>query len=245
MDQQVSSPLGIKRAYAGSDVAPGYVRRRFEGEIHRLLHDRQAAAINRAIERTRPARILEIAPGPGRLTRDVRPTGPLICLEYNAGMIEQGRPACAGRATWARGDAFRLPFGRSFGLIYSFRFVRHFRREDRGRLYAEVGRALEPGGLFVMDAVNELASRPLREASPGDYPIHDELYTRDRLRDELREAGLDLVSLEPVQKFYQWQYRSQILLGPRSAGLNRLVIRGLERLPRRDGLEWIVTCRRG
>ena len=26
--------------------------------------------------------------------------------------------------------------------------------------------------------------------------------------------------------------------------LNRLVIRGLERLPRRDGLEWVVTCRR-
>jgi len=47
-----------------------------------------------------------------------------------------------------------------------------------------------------------------------------------------------------VQKVFGLQARSQVILGPRSKLANRLLIRGLEVLPRREGLEWIVTCRR-
>jgi hypothetical protein len=83
----------------------------------------------------------------------------------------------------------------------------------------------------------------LREAHPEEYPIYDKLYRADELREELIEAGLEPVALEPVQRCYRWQSLSQVLLGPRAGWTNRLVIRGLERLPARDGLEWIVTCR--
>ena len=70
------------------------------------------------------------------------------------------------------------------------------------------------------------------------------LHRPERLRVELAGAGLEPLALQPVQKFYRWQYRSQVLLGPRSNWLNRRLIRGLESLPRREGLEWVVTCRR-
>jgi ubiquinone/menaquinone biosynthesis C-methylase UbiE len=169
----------------------------------------------------------------------------LACLEYSEAMIDVGREVCAGTATWLRADAFILPFGESFDLVYSFRLLRHFRRPDRDRLYAEIRRVLRPGGFFLMDAVNERLSRPLREAHPAQYLIYDKLYRPYELRTELGTAGFDTVRLEPVQKCYRWQYASQVLLGPRANLLNRLVIRGLERLPRPDGLEWIVTCRRG
>ena len=95
-----------------------------------------------------------------------------------------------------------------------------------------------------MDAVNRRVSRPFRAASPEQYPIYDKLYRPDELRDELTRSGLEPVALEPVHKFYRWQYRSQVLLGPRADWLNRLLIRALESLPAREGLEWIVTCRR-
>jgi SAM-dependent methyltransferase len=234
----------IKASYSGGDVAGQYVAGRFANELHGLLHDRQVAAVQRLFNRLRPARALEIAPGPGRLTRAVRPNGLLVCLEYNEGMIAHGRQACAGKAQWVRGNGFQLPFGPVFDLVYSFRFVRHFHRADRDRLYAEVRRVLRPGGHFLFDAVNERVSRPLRAARPDEYPIYDHLYHPGELRQELAEAGLEPLDLAPVQKCYPWQYRSQVLLGPRCHWLNRLVIRALERLPRRDGLEWIVTCRR-
>lgn len=239
----LASEEEIKASYGGEAVAGNYIAERFQSEFHRLLHDRQVAAVQRVIDRLRPEQTLEIAPGPGRLTRHIRPTGGLVCLEYNEGMLNQGRAACP-KATWVQGNAFQLPFESPFDFVYSFRFVRHFHLEDRKRLYAEVRRVLKPGGVFVMDAVNERLSRPLREAHPEDYPIYDKLYRPDALRAELAEAGLGAVELEPVQKCHSWQYRSQVLLGPRSNRLNRLVIRCLERLPRREGLEWIVVCSR-
>jgi ubiquinone/menaquinone biosynthesis C-methylase UbiE len=235
---------GLHRFYEDREVAEKYVSARFASELNQLLHDRQVSTINRLTEAVRPQRMLEIATGPGRITRDARPSGTFVCLEYNEVMIALGRAACQQKIGWVCGDGFHLPFAQVFDLVYSFRFIRHFQREDRNRLYAALRRVIKPRGYFVMDAVNEKVSRPLRENHPSDYPIYDKLYRREELRNELFEAGLETVKMLPVQKYYRWQYRSQVLLGPRATWANRLLIRALERLPRSDGLEWIVTCRR-
>jgi SAM-dependent methyltransferase len=160
-------------------------------------------------------------------------------------MIEQGRAACPpDHCTWVRGNGFQLPVGPHFDLAYTFRFVRHFHRADRERLYAELRRALRPGGWLVLDAVNRRISEPLRQAHPEEYPVYDQLYHPAELLEELAQAGFGEITLEPVQKRWTLQSRCQTLLGPRMGWLNRFVIRALERLPARDGLEWIVTCRR-
>lgn len=240
----LASESELQQAYRGEASAARYIDVRFASELHRLLHDRQVAAVQRLMAQARPHKILEIAPGPGRLTRHLQPTGMLVCLEYNEGMIVHGRPACGERALWVRGNGFQLPFGQYFDLVYSFRFVRHFHRADRERLYSEIRRVLRPGGYVVLDAVNERVSKPLREAHPDEYAVYDKLYRLPDLCDELKQAGLAPLQLQPVQKWYTWQYRSQVFLGPRASWLNRWVVRGLEALPRREGLEWIVTCRR-
>jgi ubiquinone/menaquinone biosynthesis C-methylase UbiE len=234
----------LQKTYKGEAIAGRYSDERFRSELHRLLHKKQVEVVNAAVELFRPARILEIAPGPGRVTRDLVSANVLVCLEYNDGMIEYGRSACDGKTAWVRGDGFQLPFGQVFDMVYSFRFVRHFHDRDRERLYAEIKRVLRPGGYFLMDAVNERVSKPLREAHPEEYPLYDKLYQPDELRRELTSAGLEPVELLPIQKSFRWQYRSQVLLGPRINWANRLAIRALERLARTDGLEWIVTCRR-
>jgi ubiquinone/menaquinone biosynthesis C-methylase UbiE len=240
----LASETEIRKAYQGETIAARYVRERFTNELHGLLHARQVAAIQTTMDEIRPARSLEIAPGPGRLTREIRPTGKLLCLEFNEGMLAEGRRASGDRAMWVRGNGFQLPFAQEFDLIYSFRFVRHFHEADRARLYAEIRRVLKPGGLFLMDAVNERISKPLRDANPEEYAIYDKLYRPDQLRQELAGAGLDLVKMAPVQKCFRWQAGCQWLVGPRCRWLNRLMIRTLELMPRREGLEWIVTCRR-
>jgi SAM-dependent methyltransferase len=244
MSQTLYTKEQIQATYADPVFASEYIDRRFASELGLLLHDRQVSVVNRIIEEAQPKRILEIAPGPGRITRDVRPTGKFVCLEFNEAMITLGRTACRADIGWVRGDGFRLPFAQAYDFVYSFRFVRHFRRPDREQLYAGLRQALKPGGYFVMDAVNEKVSKPLRDAHPEEYPIYDKLYRPDELRKELSGAGLEPVELLPVHKLFRWQYRSQILLGPRADWINRLVIRALERLPKAQGLEWIVTCRR-
>ena len=244
MSQSLFTKEQIRGAYADVGCASDYVERRFVSELNILLHEKQVSVVKALMKQVRPKQTLEIAPGPGRLTRDVQSCGSLVCLEYNDAMIQVGRKVCK-RVAWVRGDGFDLPFASEFDFVYSFRFIRHFHREDRERLYAGLRRVIKPGGYFVMDAVNERISKPLRESCPDAYPIYDKLYRPEELRRELSEAGLEPLEMVPVQKYYPWQYRSQVLLGPRANWANRLLIRTLERLPRADGLEWIVTCRCG
>src|SRR5437773_7026293 len=172
----LASETEIQQAYQGEDRAARYIQARFINEVHNLLHDRQVATVQRLLHQARPQKILEIAPGPGRLTRHLQPSGMLVCLEYNEGMIAHGQPACGERTQWVRGNGFQLPFAPCFDLVYSFRFVRHFHHADRERLYGEIRRVLRPGGYFVMDAVNERLSKPLRDAHPEEYPVYDKLY---------------------------------------------------------------------
>ncbi|RIK80387.1 MAG: hypothetical protein DCC68_11180 [Planctomycetota bacterium] len=236
----------IQASYRDRAVAERYIANRFESELMRLLHERQVGVVNGVMGAHRPGRTLEIAPGPGRLTRDVRPAGELACLEYNEAMIAQGRAACPESVRWVQGNAFELPFEpETFDFAYSFRFIRHFHRDDRRRLHDQIRRVLRPGATFVFDAVNRAVSEPLRLADPAAYPIYDKLYaSADEIRAELREDGFDMVACLPVQRRFAAQYRAQVLLGPRSRLIARAVIRTLERLGGREPLEWIVTCRR-
>ncbi|HXG11715.1 MAG TPA: class I SAM-dependent methyltransferase, partial [Gemmataceae bacterium] len=88
----LSTEAEIEASYR--DGAAQYVADRFRAGLHRLLHERRVAAVQRVIDQI-------------------------------------------------------------FDLVYTFRFVRHFRRSDRERLYVQVRRVLKPGGYFVLDAVNE------------------------------------------------------------------------------------------
>ena len=88
---QLCTENEIQSAYSGERMAASYVANRFQSELNRLLHERQVAAVNRVMSEARPQHALEIAPGPGRVTRDVRPAQQLTCLEFNEGMIEEGR----------------------------------------------------------------------------------------------------------------------------------------------------------
>jgi SAM-dependent methyltransferase len=165
-------------------------------------------------------------------------------------MIEVGRKACDPAVEWVQGDAFALPeggpFASPFDMVYTFRFIRHFERGDRARLYAQIARVLRPGGWLVMDAVNAEVSGPLRAEHPEDYPIYDKLYQDlDELSEEMKEAGFSLVGTVSVQRSFPLAHRVQCLVGPRSRWLNRQLIRTIEHLSRGPGLEWVVTCRRG
>lgn len=234
----------IKAAYHGESTARDYVAERFESQLMRMLHEAQVREVNRVMTANRPRRTLEIAPGPGRVTREVNPAGELVCLEYNEGMIEEGKRACGDHVEWHRGDAFDLPFESSFDLVYSFRFVRHFRRADRERLYQQVRRALKPGGRLIVDAVNAQVSASLRQSNPEAYSVYDKLYQDEaELQQELSDAGFVIEQLTPVQRWFRLQYQVQVLVGPRSDWLARKLIRSAETLSRGAALEWVVTCR--
>lgn len=240
----------IRQAYRDETVAQDYVAQRFVEPLGALLHDRQVAALKQVIAAYTPRHVLEIAPGPARLTVEVAPLlqRPPVVIDASAQMLTEARgrlQSVGQRASMIEGDAFQLPFAATFDLAYSFRLIRHFEPAERAKLYRQIGRVLRPGGLLVFDAVNARVSKALRAAArDGEYLHYDALLDADEVTREVRAEGFSVVSLIGVQHRMAWLQRVQVLVSPRSRPLARLA---MELLDRSGGepLEWVVVCRRG
>src|SRR3954471_8039012 len=69
----IEGAAAIRDAYRDDAVARHYIDQRFREPLGALLHDRQRRALQEAVGAVRPRHVLEIAPGPARLTVDVAP----------------------------------------------------------------------------------------------------------------------------------------------------------------------------
>ena len=246
----IEGQIAIRNAYRDDQVAREYIHRRFREPLGALLHARQVACVRDLIRRRRAVDVLEIAPGPARLTVDVAPSLPQggTLMDASAQMLEQARrrmEAAGARWRFVQGDAFALPFGAGFDLVYAFRFIRHFETADRCRTYREIHRVLKPGGVLVFDAVNAAVAAPLRaRAGAGEYRHYDALLDAAGLSRELADAGFSDVRLSGVQRRYPALARIQVLVAPRSRTLARMLMEAVDRAGGGAPLEWIVTCTR-
>lgn len=246
----ITGPTAVRDAYRDDIIARQYVGERFAQPLGAMLHARQVRALNRLIREERPRDILEIAPGPGRLTAAVAGAVPCrrVIVESSAQMLAEAQRRLAhGADCWhlVQGDAFHLPLGATFDLVYVFRLIRHFHARERRELYRQIVRVLRPGGALMFDAVNEAVSAPIRAcARPGEFEHYDALMRPDVLASELLDSGLELRSLEGVQHRYPVLARLQTLVAPRLRPLARVAIELTDRFGGGPPLEWIVTCRR-
>jgi ubiquinone/menaquinone biosynthesis C-methylase UbiE len=245
----ISGIDGIRSAYQDEGVARRYVEERFTTPLGALLHDRQRQVLRSVISAQAEPDVLEIAPGPARLTTSVIDVvGQLTLLDASAEMLGEARRRLSAattdtRYTLVRGDAFCLPFPPRFDLVYSFRLIRHFGPGERLRLYREAARVLKPGGRLVFDAVNQRVYEPMRALADGKQH-YDASLDRQALCAELAAAGFEVESLAGAHHRYATLHRLQVLVAPRSAKLARLAMNVVDRVGGGEPLEWIVVCRR-
>jgi SAM-dependent methyltransferase len=240
----------LRTAYQDDRVAREYIAERFRSPFGALLHARQVHVVRKLIRTEAIEGAVELAPGPARLTVDIAPAlRRVTLLDSSAQMLSEARRRLADRGlsdrvSFLQADAFRLPLRGQSRLVYSFRLIRHFERDDRIRLYRQIASILAPGGWLVFDAINRLVSAPARNrARPGEFEHFDALLRPDELRQELGESGFEVVSLIGAQRRYRALMTSQIYLAPRSAVLARAAMEIIDRLGG-EPLEWIVQCRR-
>lgn len=243
----------IKRAYSTDDVSNGYIEKRFITPIGRLLHEKQVDFVINIINNHKFNNILEIAPGPARLTVDIGTKcngvkGTIVDVNANMIRLAQKKLNKAGLlGSWrvVLGDAFALPLSDKFQLIYTFRFIRHFRRDDRSRIYSQIYRSLDKNGLLVLDAVNYYVSYPLRKKhGKYQYPIYDKLYKYNDFDQELRENGFNILECARVQTNYRLQSLIQKWISPRSDKLAYFLLKIIETAKLGQPLEWIVLCQK-
>jgi ubiquinone/menaquinone biosynthesis C-methylase UbiE len=236
--------------YQDRDVVGSYLKRRTAQPLNGVLHRGQVAFLNRVVAERRPARVLEVAPGPARLTAELHFTGCGVAIDASPQMLAVARDRLRGRpGEWliARADAFQLPVAdHSVDLVYTTKFVRHFQHDDRRRLYTQIRRVLRPGGAFVMDAQNRAVSLPHRERKGLEkYPIYDVLYDLPELIAELQAEQFRVTRVAGLLRHFAVQSRLNRLRRVKLGGLASGLVRLVELLPSRAPSTWMVLCEVG
>ncbi|MDX9703638.1 MAG: class I SAM-dependent methyltransferase [Candidatus Auribacterota bacterium] len=239
----------LKNYYSTEKVSKDYLGQRFTSAIGRVLHEKQVAIVNKIISETGAKSILELACGPARLTCDI------ICADTNCAVdgspamlkIAQQRLKEAGKGSiWKlqEADIFELNMERKFDLIYTFRFIRHFKLDDRKKIYGVIRKHLNDGGSLIFDVVNEKVSAPIREkGQETEYNIYDELYERDGFIAEMEAEGWKVERLIPVHPKFNLLYNIQVYIAPRSNRIAYGMMKFIENKFSSDSLEWIAVCK--
>ncbi len=244
----------VAELYQNTEVAETYVDKRFTLSWSQLLHETQAAQINRVIREFQPEMVVEVAPGPARLTTEIRGIRKGVLIEYSQEMLVQAkqRLGAAGLSSlWEvrHGNAFNLEEQHiQCNFLYTFRFIRHFKQEDRGRLYRGIHECLKYHGLLMFDVVNRTVRQKLdakrRSKSAGELDVYDVTYSADEFNQEMDDHGFEVLSLVPVIRHFGFQSWISYTLDHRIGKRAHNLVRFLECLPSANPLEWIALCRK-
>ncbi|WP_327292254.1 class I SAM-dependent methyltransferase [Streptomyces sp. NBC_01198] len=143
----------------------------------------------------------------------------LTGVDFSAGMLARARttavPAGGPRPRWVRADARALPFDGAFDLVVSFGAFGHFLPAERPGLFAQVRRALRPGGLFAFPiGAPPPVTSPWYWAAAGfdgamrvrnavwrpPFVMYYRTFPYSAVRDDLAAAGFD-VALHALDDF--------------------------------------------
>ncbi|MDE3108860.1 MAG: class I SAM-dependent methyltransferase [Acidobacteriota bacterium] len=147
-----------------------------------------------------PGRILDLGSGAGRLitlVRAARPRARFVALDFSAAMLEQLHAQFEGDPSVrivAHDFDQPLPELGAFGAIVSSFAIHHVHHERKRALYAEIFRALEPGGIFahlehVDSPSRELHAAFLKAIGWEDEDPSNKLLDLDTQMRWLREIG--------------------------------------------------------
>jgi len=249
MNMKINSPEAIRNYYRKRRVASDYLEERFTKPIYFVAHKRQVEIINRWIDKRKPQRILEIAPGPARIIPElsVNEGTAIDCSKEMLDLAKKRAKDAGKKWEFFQGDAFDLPFeDNSFDFIFSFRFIRHFELCDRIRLYKEIRRVLKDDGILAFDAINYNTAKIVRKIlGEKRYKIYDELYKRENLIDEMKKNDFQVIAMEGVMK----HFFTEILISKVSTflGIDKIgkrIIFRLDGIEGKNPLEWAVICKK-
>lgn len=242
----VETPNEIEEYYKDKDIVKKYISKRFTSPIYQLIHQKQVNAINKVIREINPKKLLEIAPGPARLTAELEYENG-ISLDSSEEMLNIAKERMKGKPwRFIKGDAFNLNFENESDLILAFRFIFHFKKEKRDEIYASINKALKKNGFLMFDAINLKKAKKIRKIVGKDgYEVYDKLYTKKELIEELERNNFKNIRLlKSIKRFWTQMLISKISEKIKIQKIGMKIIKKLEKIKGGDPYEWIVICQK-
>ena len=234
----------LRGYYRQKDVAGKYLDKKVGHIVGLYRHQTQVHILRKIIEDYKIKKLLEIAPGPGRLTSEVKVEKGLA-VDSSAEMLNIAQER-VGSENWdfTVGDAMNLQTGQKFDMAMSFRFIWHLSYEQRLTCYHSIRSNVSSNGLVVFDTMfhRPLYMGKLRPANMGQVKLFT-YKNRKELLAELEEAELELIEIHPYFNHTNIQHiigRIGCLLG-RSFAL--ALIKKIDKVKPMFPQESIVVCR--
>jgi SAM-dependent methyltransferase len=188
----------------------GNIPTNYDTHLGPIFFEPFAADIAERVSQLKPQRMLELACGTGRLTRQLAkilpPGGHLVATDINPAMLAfaSGQLFDTPAITWDMVDAEDLPYpGYSFDVVVS-QFGAMFYK-DKIKAYAEARRTLNPGGIFFMLTWDRLENNPVALTAhqtlahffpintPGFFNVPFSYHNEQQIRNEIALAGFGAI----------------------------------------------------
>lgn len=239
----------VASRYQEKEVVSSYISKRFKEPIGILKHKKQVTVLQKLADKSRIAKVLELACGPARLTADLKGDFDGLATDYSPEMLETAKKRLVGNKSWKvkRVDAFDPKIKNKFDMIFTFRFLRHLHEVERNKIYKNIYELLNKEGLFVLDAINERKARWIKLFGGKKRLVtFDKLYTLKELEEELRKNGFRVAKAIPTINSFFSQYtvsKFSKLFGMQRVGY--VLVALMEKVKFfQNPWEWIVICRR-
>ena len=195
MNTQIETKEAVRGHWNDTTVAERYENERY-GNIQRSLsHYLDCDAIDTFLKNyfgNKDTLLLDMACGTARLTRAVNTAGrKIISVDYSDHMLLEAKKKLGAYFLLfnpVRCDGFSLPFKpETFDAVFTTRFIRHYKKPERIKIYAQLNRVLKKNGILIFDVLNKDMDRDAYKR-----PMHDQTYSLEGISGELRENGFVL-----------------------------------------------------
>lgn len=197
----VKTKKEIKEYYKTERVVEEYIKKRFDSAVGFLRHREQVKFINSLIKENSIKNVLEVACGPGRLTADIYGFKYGLAVDTSELMLKIAKER-APHWKFKKMDAFNLNLKKKFDLVISFRLLRHFKKEDRRRLYFQIKKILKPKGYFIFDAISK-HFKILYKLRGGK--VFTKYFSQQEIKHELEESGFKVLKIKPIVNHFLLQ----------------------------------------
>jgi SAM-dependent methyltransferase len=245
---KIDKPKEVGDYYKKESVVKEYIEKRFTDPLNILEHKKQVKLVNKIIRDTYSSTVLEFAPGPARLTAELKIEGGVSYdLSNNMLRLARKRMRKTGRKwSFKQGNIFDLKLNGRYDLIFSIRFFLHFKKYEREKLYLQVKKFLKKDGYLVIEVMNRNTVLPLRNlVGKNKYFVYDKLYTKHEFIHEMEINGFKVLMLYPILTSFWIQVllsRPFIFLKMRT--IATWLIFFLEKNKSKDPYEWVALCQK-
>lgn len=248
---KVQGRKALKKRYQNKETAWHYENFRFSNAVWAVINEREIVSINNFLKKIRPARILEIAVGPARVSRHLKYFKKAEGLDSSREMLAVAKTK-VDLKKWSLkiGDAFNLKYPPAyFDLVLSFRFIRHFALKDRKAIFAQISRVLKNNGYLIFEALNKNMEKneiTLKATGAWDKSFYDQVWTLDELKKELKDAGFKIIHAIPIGNHVLLSQKKADLLNQAKMS-NKNIINILKKLdtePSQKNYQWTIVAQK-